>query len=58
MNKIDLIVESKYEPLGSEERICMLVSIAVQSVLANLGIVLGIMAWSVQLQLDDGGENS
>jgi hypothetical protein len=40
--------------------ICMsgaLVLFVAKSVLANRGIVLGIKAWSLQLQLDDGGEN-
>jgi hypothetical protein len=46
-----------------EEMICMsgtLVLIVAKSVLANRGIVLGIMAWSIdgKLQLDDGGENT
>jgi hypothetical protein len=43
--------------------ICMsddLVLIVVKTVLANRGIVLWIMAWSIdgKLQLDDGGENT
>ncbi|MDP9289266.1 MAG: hypothetical protein M3P08_13870 [Thermoproteota archaeon] len=33
------------------------VFIVAKSVLANRGFVHGINAWSVQLQLDDGGEN-
>jgi hypothetical protein len=40
--------------------ICMseaLVLLVAKSVVANRGIVLAIMAWIVQLQLDDGGEN-
>jgi hypothetical protein len=60
MNKIDFILGIKYVPPVREEMICMsgaLVLIAVKSVLANLGIVLGIMAWSIQMKLDDGGEN-
>jgi hypothetical protein len=51
------------EPPWRKEMISMsgaLVLIVAKSVLANRGIVLGIMAWSidVQLQLDDGGENT
>ena len=44
-----------------KEMICMsgaLVLIVAKSVLANRGFVHGINAWSVQLQLDDGGENT
>jgi hypothetical protein len=44
-----------------EEMICMLgilVLIVAKSVLADRGIVLGIMTWSIQMKLDDGGENS
>jgi hypothetical protein len=33
------------------------VLIVAKSVLANRGFVDGINAWSVQLQLDEGGEN-
>jgi hypothetical protein len=48
--------------LWREEVICILCALVLsvaKSVLANRGIVDGIMAWSndVQLQLDDGGEN-
>ena len=44
-----------------EEMICMsdtLVLIVDKSVPANYGIVYWTMAWSVQLQLDEGGENT
>ena len=61
MIEIDIILGSKYESPWREEMICMsgaLVLIVANAVLANRGIVLGIMAWSVQLQLDDGGENT
>ena len=63
MIEIDIILGSKYVSPWREEMICMsgaLVLIVAKSVLANRGIVHGIMAWSIdgQLQLDDGGENS
>ena len=63
MIEIEIILGSKCVSPWSEEMICMsggLVLIAAKSVLANRGIVLGIMAWSIdaQLQLDDGGENT
>jgi len=35
-----------------------LVLVVAKSILATRGIVLGIIAWSVQLQLDDGGANT
>jgi hypothetical protein len=57
MNKIDFILESRYVPPGREEMICMsggLVLIVAEAVLANRGIVLGIISWSVQLQSDSG----
>jgi hypothetical protein len=54
MLEIDMKLGSKHVSPWMEERIC----ISGESVLANRGIVLGIMVWSVQLQLDDGGENS
>ena len=48
--------------LGEEKMFCVsdaLVLIVAKSVLANRGIVLWIMTWSidVKVQLDDGGEN-
>jgi hypothetical protein len=60
MIEIYTIVGSKYVSPWMEEMICIsgaLVIIVAKSVLANRGIVHGIMAWSIQLQLDDGGEN-
>jgi hypothetical protein len=61
MIEIDIILGSKYESPWREEMICTSgaqVLIVAKSVLANRGTVPGINAWSVQLQLDDGGENS
>lgn len=63
MIEIDIKLGSKYVSSWRKQMICMsgtLVLKVVKSVLANRGIVLGIMAWSVdgQLLLDDGGENS
>jgi hypothetical protein len=60
MIEIDNKLGSKYVSPWREERICTSgaqVLIVAKSVLANCGFV-GINAWSVQLQLDDGGENS
>jgi hypothetical protein len=60
MIKIDIILGSKDVSPWRKEMIWTsgaLVLIVVKSVLVNLEIVLGIMAWSVQLQLHDGGEN-
>ena|GEM_PF-3213326 len=59
MSEIDIKLGSKYVSPWSEERICIsgaLELIVAKSVLANRGIVLGIMAWNIdgQLQLDDG----
>ena len=61
MIKIDIILGSKDISPWREEMICMsgaLVLIVAKSVLANRGIVNGIMSWKGQLQLDDGGENT
>ena len=61
MIEIDIILGSKYASPWMTLMICMsgaLGLIVAKSVLANGGIVLGIMASSVQLQLDEGGENS
>ena len=55
MIKIDIILGSKYASPWREEMICMsgaLVLIVAKSVLANRGIVLGIMAWSNDGQLN------
>jgi hypothetical protein len=60
MVEIDIILGSKYESPWREEMICTSgsqVLIVAKSVLANCGTILGIMAWSVRAQLDDGGEN-
>ena len=60
MIEIDIILGSKDACPWREYMICMsgiLVLIVAKSVLANRGIVLGIFAWSIQLQLDDGGES-
>jgi len=59
MIKMDIILGSKYESPWRDGMICMsgaLVLTVAKSVLANRGIVLGIMAWNIdgQLQLDDG----
>jgi hypothetical protein len=56
MIEIDTILGCKYESPWREEMICTSgsqVLIVAKSVLA----VLVVMAWSLQLQLDDGGEN-
>ncbi|MDP9288313.1 MAG: hypothetical protein M3P08_08960 [Thermoproteota archaeon] len=58
---IDIIIESKYVSPWREEMICMseaLVLIVAKSDFASCELVHGIMAWSIddQLQLDDGGE--
>jgi hypothetical protein len=61
MIEIDIILGNRCVPPWREGIICMsggLVLIVAKSVLANCGTILGIMAWSVQAQLDDGGENS
>jgi hypothetical protein len=58
MIDIDIILGNRCT--WREGIICMptaLVLVAPKSVLANRGFVHGINAWSVQLQLDDGGEN-
>ena len=61
MIEIDIILGSKYESPWREEMICTSgaqVLIVAKSVLANHGNINWTMAWSVQLQLDDGGENT
>jgi hypothetical protein len=61
MVEIDIILGCKYEPPWREEMICTSgaqVLIVAKSVLANRGTVPGIMTRSVQLQQDDGGENT
>jgi len=56
MIEIDIILVSKYVFPWRQEMICM--SRALVLILAKSGIRPGINAWSVQLQLDDGGENT
>ena len=63
MIEIEIILGSKYGSPWRKDMICLSsapVLIVAKSVLANRGIVLGIMAWSIdgKLQLDDGGENT
>ena len=64
MIEIDIILGSKCVSPWREEMICMtgaLVLMVAKSVFANCGIVLGIMAWSIEVQLqldDDVGENT
>jgi hypothetical protein len=61
MIEIDIILGSKYESPWMEDMICLSVApvlILAKSVLANCGIGLVNTAWSVQLQSDDGGENT
>ena len=60
MIEIDFILGSKYVSPGGRDDLYVrgLVLLVAKSVLANRGIVLGIMAWNVLVQLDDGGENS
>jgi hypothetical protein len=58
MIDIDIILGNRCT--WREGIICMptaLVLIVAKSVLANRGIVLMGMAWSLQLQLGEGGEN-
>jgi hypothetical protein len=60
MIEIDIILGSKYESPWREEMICTScaqVLILAKNVLANHGIVHGINAWSVHLELDEDGEN-
>jgi hypothetical protein len=62
MIEIDIILGNRWVPPCMEGIICMsaaLVFTAHKFVLANCGIVHGIMAWSIdgKLQLDDVGEN-
>jgi hypothetical protein len=58
----DIIFVSRYISSWRERMNCTSgaqVLIVAKSVLANRRIVLGVMAWSIddQMQLDDGGEN-
>jgi hypothetical protein len=60
MIEMDIILGSKYVSPWRQEMICTSgaqVLIVVKSVLTNRGIVLEGMAWSLQLQLGEGGEN-
>jgi hypothetical protein len=61
MIEIDIILGSKYESPWVEDMICLSVApvlILAKSVLANHGNINWTKTWSVQLQLDDGGENT
>jgi hypothetical protein len=61
MIEIDIKFGSKYVSPWTKEMICMsgaLVLIVAKSVLANRGFGHGINAWSVQLQLDEGGDDT
>jgi hypothetical protein len=60
MIEIDIILGNRRVPPCKEGIICMSAALAHKFVLANCGIVHEIMAWSigVQLQLDEGGENT
>jgi hypothetical protein len=61
MIEIDIKLGSKYVSPRREQMICVsgaLELIVAKSVVVNRGIVIAIMEWIVQLQLDDGGENS
>lgn len=58
-SKILKTQHSLFDDIPCREEMIRLSGILVaKSVLANRGTVLGIMAWSVQLQLDAGGENT
>ena len=62
MIEFDIILVNRCVPSRREAIICMSVALVLttpKSLLANCGIVHGIMARSigVQPQLDDGGEN-
>jgi hypothetical protein len=63
MIEIDILLGSESVSPWREEMICVsgaLVLIVAKSVLANHRILLAIMTWTidVQLQLDEDGENS
>jgi hypothetical protein len=61
MIKSGIILVSKYVSPLREEMICTSdaqLLIGAKSVLASRAIVLVNMTWSVQLQLDEDGENS
>jgi hypothetical protein len=60
MIEIDIILGNRWVPPCMEGIICMSAALAHKFVLANCGIVQGIVARSNdgQLQVDDGGENT